>query len=501
MSNQKQPEPAAVAGEPEPKCPECTNAEINIDFRFPALKVGKCHTCGHEDYPAAFFPAPSTQPRPIEQVSGHSSAELVKEWFTKNRPQLAKILELPTRFTDELYESIADLLRSYAQAPSTTEDVRPFKHNHSAGSDYCPECTRTPDVETLARVDESNLRFYARMAEEFKWATDIIHHSVIATTLKEIADRTAILSRRSAEPQVVEMRLCESERLFLKPDQLYRFTVADNCQRCKEIAEATLPEQGWNDRLDDKVVVPDEAGKQSYPGQGATEPHPHLCLNCGKPWIEHYADAMSGDGAGESFHADGSSTYPKCTRPKVALPAQGEPPQLYVISVTGDGGSTSIVEEKQLKQAVHDEYCSCGLEWTNCTDEVVKGTLANLDDEEQWTRHYPDYKRHSWTDHGEDYTVEVLSVTKNHGGLAASPQQGQGWVFVSSGQLPKPREWVNVCTEHNGRRHVSPAFGVNVTSNLWRWECEFTVIAWQPPSRASRSSGINGPIVHYFLDR
>lgn len=34
-------------------------------------------------------------------------------------------------------------------------------------------------------------RFYAAMASDFKWQTDIIHHGVIAQTLGEIAERYA----------------------------------------------------------------------------------------------------------------------------------------------------------------------------------------------------------------------------------------------------------------------------------------------------------------------
>lgn len=34
---------------------------------------------------------------------------------------------------------------------------------------------------------------------------------------------------------VTEMYLCETERLFLKPNQLYRFAVHPNCARCQEL--------------------------------------------------------------------------------------------------------------------------------------------------------------------------------------------------------------------------------------------------------------------------
>ena len=34
---------------------------------------------------------------------------------------------------------------------------------------------------------------------------------------------------------VVVLMLCESEQVFLKPNQLYKFEVAENCKRCKEM--------------------------------------------------------------------------------------------------------------------------------------------------------------------------------------------------------------------------------------------------------------------------
>lgn len=46
-------------------------------------------------------------------------------------------------------------------------------------------------------VTIKNLRFYADMARQFKWQTDVIHSSVIEVTLREIADRLAI-----REPEV-----------------------------------------------------------------------------------------------------------------------------------------------------------------------------------------------------------------------------------------------------------------------------------------------------------
>lgn len=40
-----------------------------------------------------------------------------------------------------------------------------------------------------AAIDAKNLRFYADMFDQYRWRTDVIHHSVFATTLREIADR------------------------------------------------------------------------------------------------------------------------------------------------------------------------------------------------------------------------------------------------------------------------------------------------------------------------
>jgi len=35
---------------------------------------------------------------------------------------------------------------------------------------------------------------------------------------------------------VIELALCEQERLFLRPNALYRFVVHPSCERCAEIA-------------------------------------------------------------------------------------------------------------------------------------------------------------------------------------------------------------------------------------------------------------------------
>jgi len=135
------------------------------------------------------------------------------------------------------------------------------------------------------------------------------------------------------------------------------------------------------------------------------------------------------------------------------IPAQGtpEPPTLYVISVTGDGGQTTVVPESQLKTAVHEAYCSCGKEWQKCTDEVVTNTIATLDDDTAWTKNYPAYERHIWTDHGEDYTVQVMRTTSTLPLSAlAGPQNGQGWVSIKD-RLPETSGVYEVIIAHAGK--------------------------------------------------
>ena len=46
--------------------------------------------------------------------------------------------------------------------------------------------------------------------------------------------RAALAAQQGGE--VHELRLCESSRLFLRPDRLYRFTVDPDCSMCREAA-------------------------------------------------------------------------------------------------------------------------------------------------------------------------------------------------------------------------------------------------------------------------
>lgn len=54
---------------------------------------------------------------------------------------------------------------------------------------------------------------------------------------QELLEEAGGASTREQPP--VEMYLCETERLFLKPNQLYRFVVHPTCERCDEISKLT----------------------------------------------------------------------------------------------------------------------------------------------------------------------------------------------------------------------------------------------------------------------
>lgn len=41
----------------------------------------------------------------------------------------------------------------------------------------------------------------------------------------------------SFDSQIIEMGLCETEQVILKPDQLYKFVEMPNCKRCAELAK------------------------------------------------------------------------------------------------------------------------------------------------------------------------------------------------------------------------------------------------------------------------
>lgn len=39
-------------------------------------------------------------------------------------------------------------------------------------------------------------------------------------------------------PEIVELKLCEQDRIILRPDVLYRFSVDENCAECRRLRDA-----------------------------------------------------------------------------------------------------------------------------------------------------------------------------------------------------------------------------------------------------------------------
>jgi hypothetical protein len=126
MSNQKQPEPAAVAG---PVCPKCKGSRVDISYNVTDGKTNRRHyvtcrtgeKCGYEawiDDLTPFFPAPSTQPRP--------DFKFLLSDLLNNRACGCGGWNCP-RCIISVNESAEALEREVPEfaAPSTTEDVRP----------------------------------------------------------------------------------------------------------------------------------------------------------------------------------------------------------------------------------------------------------------------------------------------------------------------------------------------------------------------------------------
>lgn len=52
---------------------------------------------------------------------------------------------------------------------------------------------------------------------------------------------------------VVEVALCEVSRIFLRPDQLYKFVVMDNCSECATLAAISTGAIIWSVRVEDEA--------------------------------------------------------------------------------------------------------------------------------------------------------------------------------------------------------------------------------------------------------
>lgn len=106
MSNQKQPEPAAVAG---PVCPKCKGSRVDISYNVTDGKTNRRHyvtcrtgeKCEYEawiDDLTPLSPAPSAQPRPAEPSIMHTKDEAFKMWEAAQQYKVTSFNEWYERF-------------------------------------------------------------------------------------------------------------------------------------------------------------------------------------------------------------------------------------------------------------------------------------------------------------------------------------------------------------------------------------------------------------------
>ena len=81
-------------------------------------------------------------------------------------------------------------------------------------------------LEYLSPVDSAWVAF---VMVGFLWASVIFGIKAHIGMVREIHQTDNKL-------YICELRLCEQERLILKPYTLYRFTIDTECERCKELS-------------------------------------------------------------------------------------------------------------------------------------------------------------------------------------------------------------------------------------------------------------------------
>lgn len=104
-----------------------------------------------------------------------------------------------------------------------------------------------------------------------QWEIDVASEWVDS----HIARRAPIAGVPQTE-QPLELNLCESEALVLRPDKLYRFTVDLKCSECVRIA-----------RIYDATLAPDSA----VPLTQSEQPSEGDCIHCGEVKSKHLIGA------------------------------------------------------------------------------------------------------------------------------------------------------------------------------------------------------------------
>lgn len=135
-----------------------------------AYALGKKHSSPGQTLPEC----PCGLPPQLKQA--------ISDWLTSNKKTHYEVRYggFPLGMVQGWIERVKDAEKKLKRADLEIEALN--KEIEPAGQ------TNVPQMGQPA-IDISNLLFYSRMANEFEWHTDIIHKSVIAHTLQEIAAR------------------------------------------------------------------------------------------------------------------------------------------------------------------------------------------------------------------------------------------------------------------------------------------------------------------------
>lgn len=74
---------------------------------------------------------------------------------------------------------------------------------------------------------------------------------MIAENGGEVVKKKTGKTKQSTD--IVEVALCEVSRILLRPDQLYRFVVMDNCSECAHLAAIYAGARTWLVRVEDEA--------------------------------------------------------------------------------------------------------------------------------------------------------------------------------------------------------------------------------------------------------
>lgn len=117
---------------------------------------------------------------------------------------------------------------------------------------------------------------------------------------------------------------------------------------------------------------------------------------------------------------------------RATTPSSAPPPrpleQFYVVEAGGDGAVAKVVPESALKQELHAAMCCCDAAWSECETADVRDDIQQIDDDENWTKEYPDYQRFACRilhDQEDGSYVRVVRLTEPLAARAEAAPQSQ----------------------------------------------------------------------------